>query len=152
MTDYWQVSASYNYNRNYYVGDDGPGNAGESINTQSPEHQFKVWNSYQLHGSDFLQHWRIGGGVIGQSEYFQSAEGQCNLTYTVCYPGVTVRQGFYSVVSAFTSYQINKNWSAQFNINNLFDRRYYQTISSTLNGNWYGEPRSYMLTLSGNFK
>lgn len=43
------------------------------------------------------------------------------------------------------------NWNAALNINNLTDRTYYQTMGDAGGGNWYGEPRSFMLTLRGSF-
>jgi outer membrane receptor for ferric coprogen and ferric-rhodotorulic acid len=37
------------------------------------------------------------------------------------------------------------------NINNILDRRYYQTVADTTSGNWYGAPRNFMLTLRGQY-
>jgi outer membrane receptor for ferric coprogen and ferric-rhodotorulic acid len=36
-------------------------------------------------------------------------------------------------------------------VNNLLDRRYYQTVDATAGGNWYGEPRNFMLRLDGRY-
>ena len=48
-------------------------------------------------------------------------------------------------------YQINPRWSATVNFNNMFDKRYYSTLSSFVNANYYGDPRNVMLTLRGSF-
>ncbi|WP_274521447.1 TonB-dependent receptor [Xanthomonas arboricola] len=35
------------------------------------------------------------------------------------------------------------------NLNNVFDKHYYNTLSSFVNGRYYGEPRNVMVTLRG---
>jgi outer membrane receptor for ferric coprogen and ferric-rhodotorulic acid len=47
------------------------------------------------------------------------------------------------------TYRINDKWTAQLNLNNLFDRRYYSMLGSLTRGNYYGEPRSVGLMLRG---
>lgn len=44
-----------------------------------------------------------------------------------------------------------KNGSVALDVNNIFDRHYYQTVGSSLSGNWYAEPRNVALTLYGQF-
>jgi outer membrane receptor for ferric coprogen and ferric-rhodotorulic acid len=46
---------------------------------------------------------------------------------------------------------VDDHWTVSVNGNNLFDKTYYQTTSSSANGNYYGEPRNYMLTVRGEF-
>jgi hypothetical protein len=44
-------------------------------------------------------------------------------------------------------YQINAHWLAALNVNNIFDRTYYQTVGSVFNYNYYREPRNFMLSV-----
>ncbi len=62
-----------------------------------------------------------------------------------------VSQGAYAVWNARVGYQINKNWSAALNVNNLFDKTYYQTIGAPGWGSFYGDPRNATLTVRGTF-
>ncbi len=48
-------------------------------------------------------------------------------------------------------YEINKNWSAALNVNNLFDKTYYQMIGAPGWGSVYGKPHNTTLTVRGTF-
>ena len=58
-------------------------------------------------------------------------------------------QGFYTVESVRYAFRISPNWTASLNVNNLFDRIYYQTVGTTDSGNWYGAPRNFLLKIQG---
>ena len=63
-----------------------------------------------------------------------------------------IEQAGYAEWSARATYRINRNLTAALNVNNLFDKTYYQTLGSTTGGgNWYGTPRSVMATLQAAF-
>ncbi|MNE32191.1 Fe(3+)-pyochelin receptor precursor [compost metagenome] len=57
----------------------------------------------------------------------------------------------YAIWSSSLEYQIDKNWSAVVNANNIFDKHYYQTVGTSANGNFYGDPRNYTLTVRAKF-
>lgn len=48
-------------------------------------------------------------------------------------------------------YRIDPNWSLGLNVNNVLDKRYYQTVGTVFSGNMQGLPRNAMLTLRGKF-
>jgi len=53
------------------------------------------------------------------------------------------------VVGLMAGYQVNKHLDTQLNINNVFDKKYYQGIAS--NSTWspydvYGDPRNISVT------
>ncbi|MNI29248.1 Ferric-pseudobactin BN7/BN8 receptor precursor [compost metagenome] len=50
-------------------------------------------------------------------------------------------------------YQVNRNLDLQLNANNIFDRDYYQSISTSTQygGDSYGAPRNLMLTAKYSF-
>jgi outer membrane receptor for ferric coprogen and ferric-rhodotorulic acid len=58
------------------------------------------------------------------------------------------------VANAFLSYRFDKNLSLSLNVNNLFDKVYYARIGnnrSGATGNFYGEPRNFLLTLRATY-
>jgi len=61
------------------------------------------------------------------------------------------KQSGYAIWSALLKYRVDKHWEVALNGNNLFDKHYYQTVSSAANGNFYGDLRNYTLTLRGEF-
>lgn len=151
----WQLAASYTWNDNKEEGNDSYRD-GLALQTRLPKHLIKLWSGYQFQEGTWLQRVNIGAGVNAQSrgDYrgttclrFEQGTGTC--------VGGTARynfsQGFYAVFSARAAYQIDDRWQLALNINNLLDRRYYQTIGNAASGNWYGEPRNYTLTLRGQF-
>lgn len=146
----WQLSLAYNYNTNEYTSGFGTRN-GTSFTPRTPEHLFKLWTMAQMPGvwSDL----RIGGGINWQSKNFVSGTAATYNPETDQYNGPAVpykyNQGSYAVTSLRGDYRVNEHWSAALNINNLFDENYYQTVNSSNTGNYYGEPRSFLVSLSG---
>ena len=125
------LSLGYTYNATEYLKD--AQSQGQPFARFTPKHIFRLWANTVLPGNDG----RLSAGVGLQA---QSA-------YTVQSGGVTLRQGGYALASLRIGYRINKHLSAALHVNNLFDRRYYQSLSGTSWNNRYGEPRSVALTL-----
>ena len=50
-------------------------------------------------------------------------------------------------------YQVNQHLDLQLNANNIFDRKYYETIANSVDygGDSYGAPRNMMLTAKYSF-
>ncbi|MNP52694.1 Fe(3+)-pyochelin receptor precursor [compost metagenome] len=102
-----------------------------------PRHLLRVWADYQLDGP--LQRWSLGGGVNAQSDnHYQDRAAK------------TVQPG-YAIWNARLGYQLDDNWSIAVNGNNLFDKHYYSSVGALAWGNFYGEPRNFMVTLKGDF-
>jgi TonB-dependent siderophore receptor len=145
-----QLTAGYTFNDNFTkVG--AASAVGQPVATLQPKHLFKLWATYQLPGA--LSPWTLGFGANAQSATYA-----VGTAYTAFNPDGTgkgsmvpynIRQNGYAVFNARVAYQIDKNWSAALNVNNIFDRVYYQTIGTTTSLNWYGPPRNAMLTLRG---
>lgn len=57
----------------------------------------------------------------------------------------------YVVFNGKVAYQIDRNYSLNLAINNLFNEKYYATVGTPNIYNFYGEPRSFMLTLRGSY-
>ena len=142
----WNLMASYVYNYNKNRTDS------TALSTITPKHQFKLWTTYQLPGE--FSDWTVGGGVDLQSATYVSGETvRVNGAGTVVETGIPFdyKQSGYAVWNALLKYRVDDHWTVSLNANNLFDKSYYQTVSSAANGNFYGDPRNYMLTLRGEF-
>ncbi|MBK5003201.1 TonB-dependent siderophore receptor [Pseudomonas sp. S31] len=142
----WNLMASYVYNYNKNETDS------TALSTITPKHQFKVWTTYQLPGD--LSDWTVGGGVDMQSAtYVSGTTVQVNGDGKVVGENIPFdyKQSGYAVWNALLRYRVDDHWTVSLNANNLFDKVYYQTVSSAANGNFYGDPRNYMLTLRGTF-
>ncbi len=157
-----QVSAGYTFNMNKYQGELTGANEGRPLVTKVPRNLLKLWGTYQFQEGDLLSRLSVGGGVTAQSRSYTTGSACTDFIYgtdvngnptATCRPGATLpfdyTQGSYALISARVAFQINSQWNVALNINNLTDRIYYQTMGTSANGNWYGEPRSFMLTLRG---
>jgi outer membrane receptor for ferric coprogen and ferric-rhodotorulic acid len=133
----WQLYAGHTFNTTKYVQDRA--NEGKQFNTRTPKHMTKLFTSYRLPGN--LSQFTVGGGFTWQTEFEYS-----NTARTI-----NIRQGAYAVASAMVRYDITPSVSATLNIGNLFDKSYYRRIAHERAYNYYGEPRSVMLSLRARF-
>ncbi len=137
LTSRWNLIAGYAFTDTEYI-KAAPGNKGEVFSPDTPRQLLKFWNRYNLAGFG-LEKWTVGGGItLNSGIYAPAATGDW-------------RQGGYSLVSAQVAYKINDKWDIALNGNNLFDKKYYSRVSGGGRQNYFGEPRSVMLTLRGSF-
>lgn len=119
----------------------------------TPRHLFKLWGTYQLPG--VLERFKVGAGVTAQSVNFRSGTvatfNEATQDYTGPSRAYKFSQAGYAVWNSSVEYKIDQNWSATINANNVFDKRYYQTVGTVFSGNMQGLPRNAMLTLRGKF-
>ena len=135
LTRGWNLYAGYTFNTTKYIKDES--SEGMSFAWYTPKHIFRLWSTYQLPGD--LSAFTVGGGVNVQS-------GQSRQV-----GALTANASGRAVWNAYAKYQINRNWAATLNVNNLFDKTYYAAVGNMVNGIHYGEPRNAMLTLRGTF-
>lgn len=136
LTPYWSLSAGYTYTSTEYL-KDSQNDSGTRYSTFTPRHLLRLWSNYDLPWQD--RRWNVGGGLQAQSDY------------SVDYRGVSMRQGGYALVNMRLGYKIDEHWTAAVNVNNLFDRTYYQSLFNPNWNNRYGEPRSFNVSLRGAF-
>jgi len=115
-------------------------NQGKSYSIQSPRHQLKLWGDYHFRGDGPLAGLSVGAGLLAQSNT-QSTRGWRD----------QLLEGGYAVVNCRIAYQIDKTYSLSLLVNNVFDRKYYETVGTPNIYNFYGEPRSFKLTLRANY-
>lgn len=148
----WQLTAGYTFNINEQRKVDDSTKVGKPLSTETPKHLFKFFTTYQLPGQ--LNDWKLGLGATVQSSNYVSGNVQRRLGDGTLSPSTNsyeYTQAGYAVWNGLVEYRIDEHWTAALNGNNLLDKTYYQTVSSSAYGNWYGAPRNYMLTLRGTF-
>lgn len=146
LSDQWKIIASYNYNRKKWSSYKGYIES-ESNNSGTPKHSYKLWTTYRLPKQYYR--WTLGFGLEGKSSNYNQGKAPApDYSNLVRY---RAQQGGYTVFNAMVSHRFNNNWIAQLNVNNLFDKHYYDSIRSAAFSNWYGAPRNFMLTLRGQF-
>lgn len=109
------------------------GTSGQAFTQTAPKHLLRLWTNYRFRG--VLSKLDVGGGVNLSSRYYTQDSGY------------TLSQGGYAVVNLQAGYDITKQIRAQLNVNNLFNRLYYQSLGGVGNGNFLGDLRSVLFTL-----
>ena len=132
----WQLAGGYTYVMARYTKDDIAANVGQRIATDEPKQLFKLSTTWQPGGS--LAPWSVGASVQAQDRMYRRDTG----FYT--------SQGAYVVAGLTAGYRINDRLQLRLNIDNVFDRHYYQALGYSWSGGLarYGAPRSALLSLS----
>jgi outer membrane receptor for ferric coprogen and ferric-rhodotorulic acid len=149
----WQLGVGYTFNNNSRLAAGGRFNE-FALSGQTPRHLLKLWTSYRLPGA--WSRWRVGGTLQAQSSNYQYGAYSCALVAAApsCsggYQNFQIVQRGYVVVSPRIEYRLEPRWRFALAVNNVFDRVYYQTVSTPLYGNWYGEPRNVLLSIEARF-
>ena len=145
LTENWQLGGGYTYARTHYLKDEAnPQRENQRLTTDLPEHLFKVSTVYRFQGP--LEKLRVGGNVYWQSRMYNDITTASGGSYRL-------QQGAYAVTDLMAGYQVNQHLDLQLNANNIFDRTYYSSISSSVlyGGDTYGTPRNMMLTAKYSF-
>ncbi|WP_455924566.1 TonB-dependent siderophore receptor [Pseudomonas putida] len=139
LTPNWQMTASYTFTEAKYKKDADASKVGTLLNTDTPRHLFKLSTRYQLPG--VFERARIGGTLYAQNRTYNKG--------TYAGSEWLTEQGAYVLVDAMAGYKVSQHLDLQLNVNNLFDKVYYQSIAYS--PAWgpsdvYGTPRNMMLT------
>ncbi|MDY0831249.1 TonB-dependent siderophore receptor [Pseudomonas sp. SED1] len=148
LTPNWQVGAGYTYAQALYEKDADKNKEGTLFDTDVPRHLFKANTTYHLQGD--LNKLRIGANVYSQSGTYNKGVS----TFNGQRQNFHVEQDAYAIVGLMAGYQVTKNLDTQLNVNNVFDKKYYQGIAS--NSTWspydvYGDPRNFTVTAKYTF-
>ncbi|ELY4082054.1 ferric-rhodotorulic acid/ferric-coprogen receptor FhuE [Cronobacter sakazakii] len=130
LTDNWQLT----FGASRYVAEAGDGVA---VNPDQPRTTMKLFTRYQLPTLPALT---VGGGARWQTKTWQDIAGPNGDT--------RISQNGYTVVDLFTRYQATKNLAVQANLNNVFDKTYYDYLGTY---GVYGAPRNFSVTASYSF-
>lgn len=139
LTPNWQLGAGYTFAQAKYVKDANAANEGRLFDTDIPRHLFKLSTSYTLPGE--LNQWRIGSSLYRQNRIYNRGA-----TYMV-------EQDAYTLVDFMLGFKPTEHIDARLNLNNAFNTKYYNSLSSsvTVPSNVYGEPRNLMLSVKYTF-
>ncbi|SDU93798.1 TonB-dependent siderophore receptor [Pseudomonas mucidolens] len=135
----WNVKAGYTYTHS--VNGDK-----ERNNTAQPLNLLRASTTYRLPGQ-----WRgltVGAGVNWQSDIYRHAQRPVGrgTDGKLITQSTAIRQEAYAVVNLMSRYEFDKNLSASLNVNNLFDKKYYNNVGF-YNGVYWGDPRTMTLSL-----
>jgi catecholate siderophore receptor len=131
ITDAWQIMVAYAYQDARIVSTTSAAPAGRDV-AGVPHNTASMWNRYQ-----FLPDWGVGLGVIYQGEMYASISNAVELPE-------------FTRVDAALYYEINKMFSAQLNIVNLFDEEAYVSAHND-NNITPGTTRGAFLSLTASF-
>lgn len=120
LSDVWQISSSFSRN----LSKDSKGNL---LNPNIPSNTAKIFTTYTLPYLD--EAITIGGGIRWQSEIHS-----VDRKFT---------QSEYSVVDLMARYKMTNNLTANLNLNNIFDKKYYLTTGNS----YYGAPTNFRVGL-----
>ena len=130
----WNISAGYTQFTAETMDD-------EEYDPLIPRKQFKLFTSYRLPGR--LHGLTLGGGVRWQSSTHAPTPALA--------PNLPIlKQKAYSVVDLMARYEFNDQWSAQLNVNNVFDRHYFSPTEDSMQIFWQ-EPRNFHLSMKYRF-
>jgi outer membrane receptor for ferric coprogen and ferric-rhodotorulic acid len=134
----WQIGAGYTYVNKRIKKSDNPAEIGANPQTHLPRRQFKLSTTYKLPGGQ----WRVGGNIRWQNDvYYHRNMGSYDYN---------TKQNAFTIVDVMAGYKYDQHLDIQLNINNLFDKVYYERINAqpvTWGANTiYGEPRNFVLT------
>lgn len=101
---------------------------------RSPGCRLKLFTTYRLPGA--WNRLTLDGGVNWQSAIRSGGTPD-------------YRQGGVALVNLMARYQVDKNLSVAFNLNNALDKRHFSTVAN--NYGTYGAPRSFMVSAKYSF-
>ena len=143
IVDGWQIQAGYTFNHNENKAGSG------HYSTITPKHLFKLWSTYELRG--IVDGLKLGGGITAQSSNYQKGSARTFNQVTGLYDGPSVDYTFTEpgrvLVDLFAQYRFDRRWSATLNVNNVFDKKYYQSVGYAEYSNWYGVPRNFLVSM-----
>ncbi|WP_371262694.1 TonB-dependent siderophore receptor [Pseudomonas sp. NBRC 111123] len=145
LTPNWQIGGGYTYARAHTIKDAAnPANVNQRFDTDTPEHLFKLNTVYHFQGP--LEKLRVGGNISWQSRIYNDFTVADGSEYRLV-------QGAYAVTDLMAGYRVDQHLDLQLNANNVFDRKYYSAIASSVDyaGDTWGAPRNLMLTAKYSF-
>jgi len=145
LTPDWQVGAGYTFAQAKYRKDADSSKEGRLFDTDLPRHMFKLNTVYTLPGE--LNQWRVGANLYSQTSTFNKGSNSSFGPYHL-------EQEAYALVGLMVGYKVNQHLDTRLNVNNVFDKKYYQGIAS--NSTWspydvYGDPRNFTVTAKYSF-
>jgi catecholate siderophore receptor len=128
VTRYWKVTGGFAYQDAYVTRTTTSAAQGARV-AQVPRRTLSLWNNYR-----FSRMWRVGMGIVHRSAMFAAIDNR------VVLPG-------YTRADAAVFYNLSEHISLQANLENLFNKKYFNNADSNDNIS-PGHPRAIRFTLS----
>lgn len=153
----WSIGASYAYTDAKITKDDAMNSRGMRTGYQGqriamvPKHAFNMFTNYHVR-SGRLTGLSFGGGIRAQSMQYGTLVCASDLlgTHTAACPPRIKGPG-YTTISLRVGYSFTRYLNLALNADNLFDRKYWQAVGTRSGTNYYGSPRTVLLTLRGQY-
>jgi len=134
----WQIGGGYTYNTAKHLSTStydptGLYTDGNRYGTNIPRNMFKLSSTYTLPGA--LDRLTVGGQLRAQSRIYSASFG-----------GYLEQKGFMTA-DISVRYALSDHASLTVNMNNVFDKYYYETVGSPTDSNFFGAPRNVLATL-----
>lgn len=135
----WNLTAGYTYTHSR----DGQK---QRSNTSEPLNMLRLSTAYRLPGQ-----WRaltVGGTLNWQSDIYGTGNRPVSRDANgrIVTERARMNQQAYAVAGLMSRYEFDSHVSASLNVNNLFDKKYYDNVGF-YNGVYWGEPRTMTLSL-----
>ncbi|WP_226505668.1 TonB-dependent receptor [Pseudomonas sp. MWU16-30317] len=143
LTPNWQLGAGYTFTEAKYVKDSTAANEGRLFDTDIPRHLFKMTTTYTLPGQ--WHQWRVGTSLYHQNRIYNKGTSAAG--------AFMIEQEGYTLVDFMLGFKPTEHIDARLNLNNAFDKSYYNSLSSsvTVPSSVYGDPRNLMLSVKYTF-
>jgi outer membrane receptor for ferric coprogen and ferric-rhodotorulic acid len=138
----WNISAGYTYAKSKKAD-------GDPYNPNLPEHLLRVFTTYRF--QDDLSGLTLGLGGSWNSAIWAVAQrptGAYRANGQPVTAAYEARQGAVLLLNAMARYQFTPQLSLMVNVDNLLDRKYYNTMGTTA---YYGTPRRWRAALRYQF-
>ncbi|QHJ00341.1 TonB-dependent siderophore receptor [Xylophilus rhododendri] len=130
----WELSLGYTRTLTRYL-DSSADTGRAAFMAYTPGHLLKAWTDWRPAG----QRWHVGGALKASSAY-QVVDGSA-----------TIRQRGFATLDTWIGLNLRPGLELRAHLENAFDRLYYQSLSSTADHNFLGNPRLLMLTLQARY-
>ena len=137
----WNISAGYTYAKSETA-------KGEPFDPDQPEHLLRVFTTYRLQGD--WSRLTLGAGANWNSaisRVLQRPTGAYRPNGQPVTADHEFRQGSVWRLNAMARYQFTPKLSLLLNVDNLLDKKYYNSIASWAPVAYYGQPRRWRATL-----
>lgn len=134
LTSQWSFTGGYAYTQTTYLSGSS-GQPGTSFSPVTPKHNVNLSTRYRLNDT-LAKGLEVGGGVRLSSKFYNVRQVQG--------PG-------YGIAFLNAAYPLSSTYRVTLNVDNLFDKDYYEKVSGTTRQNFFGAPRSITVALRGSF-
>lgn len=111
---------------------------GTPVSTFTPRHNYNLWARYKV-TDGAATGLVLGAGLRGMSDFYNGSGASL------------VRAPGYTLFGLNAAYPISERYRVTLNVDNLFDKVYWEKVSYPGRQNFFGEPRRVTLAVRGSF-